>query len=208
LIGTTSLPSGEGPFTLRVRAAVDAQRLLHLRVWRGPEIAGDDEAENTEGNGADRAIDDALWAVWLVALHAWIGGGGSPLSETPARWMPDLGLVLALSLLARVEVADAPWIALVAAFTRAAFSAEPPIVLLTGFLGIVLLALVARSAVELTGPLWRALAALVLVFTFDLWLAFAHSMRLPVGSESVPFSMFAAWPAAISSVHRSRTCPA
>lgn len=140
-----------------------------------------------------------VWAVWLFALHAWIGGGGSPLSETPARWMPDLGLVLALSLLARVEVADAPWIALVAAFTRAAFSAEPPIVLLTGFLGIVLLALVARSAVELTGPLWRALAALVLVFTFDLWLAFAHSMRLPVGSESVPFSMFAAWPAAISS---------
>lgn len=140
-----------------------------------------------------------VWAVWLFALHAWIGGGGSPLTDTPARWMPDLGLVLALSLLARAEVSDAPWIALIAAFARAAFSSEPPIVLLTGFLGIVLLALVARSAVELTGPLWRALAALLLVFVFDLWLAFAHSMRLPVGFESVPFSVFASWPAALSS---------
>lgn len=60
LIGTTSLPSGEGPFTLRVRAAVDAQRLLHLRVWRGPEIAGDDDAENSAENAAERAVDDAL----------------------------------------------------------------------------------------------------------------------------------------------------
>ena len=34
-IGTTLLPCGEGPFTLRVHAAVDAQRLLHLRVWHG-----------------------------------------------------------------------------------------------------------------------------------------------------------------------------
>jgi hypothetical protein len=58
LIGTTSLPSGAGPFTLRVRAAVDAQRLLHLRVWRGPEIAGENDDERIEANGAEVSADE------------------------------------------------------------------------------------------------------------------------------------------------------
>jgi hypothetical protein len=133
----------------------------------------------------------AVWAVWLFALQAWLGREASA-----ARWLPDLGLVLALSLLARAEVTDAPILAFVAALARSAFSAEPPLVLLTGFLLLVFLALAARTTIELSGPAWRAFTAFVLVLVFDAWLGFAHAMRAPSGAG---VALVVAWPAALSS---------
>jgi hypothetical protein len=132
------------------------------------------------------------WAVWAFALEGRLASGGS-------RWVPDIGLVLALSVMARAEVGDTPILALLAALARSCFGPEPPIVLLAGFMGIVALAIAARTTVELSGPFWRTIAALVLVLVFNAWLELARGMRNPameVGHTSV---VLAALPAAIAS---------
>lgn len=135
----------------------------------------------------------AVWATWSFALEGWLAGGSG------ARWVPDIGLVLALSVLARAEASDALWIASIAAIARAAFGSEPPVVLLTGFAIVVFLALTARRAVEISGAPWRAVLALVLVLVFDAWLAVAQSMRSDGAEPLHVAALLASWPAAITS---------
>lgn len=134
----------------------------------------------------------AAWATWSFALEGVLGGATS-------RWIPDIGLVLALSVIARAEAADAPILALIAAIARSAFGPEPPIVLLTGFGGVVFLALAARTTVELTGPVWRTVLALVIVMVFDAWLAFAQALRTDSIDTPGIRTLAATLPVAISS---------
>ncbi|MBK7875719.1 MAG: hypothetical protein IPJ77_08205 [Planctomycetes bacterium] len=118
------------------------------------------------------------WLVWLHALQAWLGSGGS-------AWVPDLALVLVFSLVARIEPKDAPGIVLVAVVARAALAVDPGAALAAGLLGLVLLELLARGLFELTAPAWRALFAGALVFAFDAWLAGLHALHAGIGP--VPF---------------------
>lgn len=133
-----------------------------------------------------------VWAVWAFAIEGHLANGGS-------RWVPDIGLVLALSVMARADAADSPVLALLAALARACFAPEPPIVLLAGFMGIVFFALAARTTVELAGPLWRTIAALVFVLAFNAWLAFARGMRDPSVDVAHMSAIFQALPVAITS---------
>ena len=138
-----------------------------------------------------------VWSVWSFALQGALGGGGSA-----GRWTPDLGLVLALSLLARLDARDAPWLVLCVALARATLGIEPPIVLLAGVGLVVALALTARSVVELASPLWRAVVATALVFVFDAWLILVHHVRagtFAAGEGAATLDLFAAWPVALSS---------
>jgi len=114
----------------------------------------------------------AVWCSWCFALQA---RAAASLSATPL--LPDLGLVLALSVLARLEERDLPILALIVALSRSAFSSEPAVALLAGTLGVALLAMAVRSVVELTGPLWRAVTTGALVAAFDLWLVGAGAPR-------------------------------
>jgi hypothetical protein len=114
----------------------------------------------------------AVWSTWAFALQARLTAGSGS-----AAFVPDVGLVLALSLLARLEERDLPILAVVVALTRSAFSSEPAIALLAGTLGLSLLAMAVRSVVELTGPLWRTITTAALVAAFDLWLAGAGAPR-------------------------------
>ncbi len=136
----------------------------------------------------------AAWITWFFALQARLSAGSSA-----APWVPDLGLVLSLSLLARLEEREAPVLALVLALSRSAFSSEPAVALLAGSLGLVLLALAARSVVELTGPLWRALITGGLVLAFDLWLALVQAARSPDAIGRLPVGAGALLAAALSS---------
>jgi hypothetical protein len=132
------------------------------------------------------------YCAWLFALEGWLGAGSR-------SWMPDLGLVLALSVLARAEVADAPFVALAAAFARTAFGPEPPMVVLTGSLVVAFLALAARQSIELTRPLWRTLAALLLVLVFDAWLGLAQAIRSGGDEPLRAAVLVSAWPVAVTS---------
>jgi hypothetical protein len=131
-----------------------------------------------------------VWAVWLFALHAWLGGSDG------SRWMPDLGLVFVLVLMARSEARDLPWMAFLAALARSTFSPEPPLVLFTGFFGVLFALLLVRGAVELSRPTWRALTAFVAVLGFDLWLGLAHAART---SDVRALEALSAWPSAVLS---------
>lgn len=133
-----------------------------------------------------------IWATWCFALQGVLGHGSS--------WMPDLGLVLALSLLAHLESGDAPVAALLASLARAAVGVEAPVPLLAGFLLVFALALCVRSVVELSNPLWRALCAGALVFAFQAWLALVHEVRLgSAGLAGAGFAPLAPLPAALTS---------
>lgn len=133
-----------------------------------------------------------VWAGWAFALQGWLQRGGSD-------WVPDIGLVLALSVMARAEVADTPVLALLAAVARSAFGPEPPIVLLAGFMLVVFLALAARTTVELAGPLWRTITALAFVLILNAWFGFARGMREPLGDPLQASLAYAALPTAFVS---------
>lgn len=135
-----------------------------------------------------------VWAAWLFALHGWLAG-----ESALARWIPDLGLVLTLSVIARLEARNAPICAVLAALARASFGIEPPVVVLAGFFGVAALALTARSVVELSAPVWRGVVSGLLVLAFDAWLSFAHHVRLQETASDLPVRAFAAWPAASTS---------
>jgi hypothetical protein len=135
-----------------------------------------------------------VWATWMFALQSTLGSGSDA-----SRWIPDFGLVLALSLLARLDAPDVPLCALLTALARSACSVEPNVALCAGVMGIFALALAARSVVELTGPVWRTVAAGVLVFAFDLWLMLVHRERSSAHSISIDLALGALWPAAIAS---------
>jgi hypothetical protein len=135
-----------------------------------------------------------VWATWMFALQSSLSSGSGA-----SRWIPDFGLVLALSLLARMDADDFPLCALLTVVARAASSIEPNVALCAGVMGVFALALAVRSVVELTGPVWRTLAAGVLVLAFDAWLMLVHHQHLKIQSIEVGLSLARAWPAAVAS---------
>lgn len=132
------------------------------------------------------------WLVWLHALQAVIASGGT-------AWVPDLALVLLVSVVARIEPKDAPGVVIVALLARAALAVEHGAALAAGLLGLVLLELLARNLLELTQPLWRALFAGAVVFLFHAWLAALHALHGGAGSSSFAHTLAALLPAALLS---------
>jgi hypothetical protein len=127
------------------------------------------------------------WLSWSFAFQARLAAASSA-----GPFVPEIGLVLSIAVLSRLDEREAPVLALVLAIARFPYSAEPAIALLAGALGLCLLGLAMRSVVELTGPLWRSVAAAALVASFDLWLAVVRSSwpstvpaELPLGFGSL-----------------------
>lgn len=147
----------------------------------------------------------AIWAVWLVAVQALATG-----TRGLGPYVPDLGLVLALSLVARGRPEDVAPLALLFALARASFAVDPPFAILAGAAGVLVLARAMRSVVETHGPLLRTLVAGACALLFDAWLIAVHHVRhealwSPGGTGgiggtggSVAEALLAAWPAAAS----------
>jgi len=128
-----------------------------------------------------------VWLSWSFAFQARLASASSG-----GPFVPEIGLVLALAVLSRLDEREVPLLALLVALARLPYSGESVVALLAGALGLCLLGLAMRSVVELTGPLWRTVATALLVAVFDLWLAVVHSARpsgaaagLPVGLGSL-----------------------
>jgi hypothetical protein len=134
------------------------------------------------------------WLTWSFALQARFSA-----ASAAGPFVPEIGLVLALAVLARLDDREAPILALVLALSRLAFCGEPVTAIFAGSLGLVLLALAVRSVVELTGPLWRTVTTAALVAVFDLWLALAHGARPVGGAAGVPVGFGSLLAAAFSS---------
>ncbi|MEY2785210.1 MAG: hypothetical protein RL277_1420 [Planctomycetota bacterium] len=130
---------------------------------------------------------------WL-ALFVWLLLALLAQSALGGRWMPDLCLVLLISLAARMEEREAALAALLAAFVRASFTGEGWIVAGAGLLGAVLLVLSVRSFLEVSAPLYASLMMFALVFAvsgFGWLAAAARAYWAQAGSVAGPAS--AAW---------------
>jgi hypothetical protein len=113
-----------------------------------------------------------VWAVWLVALQSL---AASPTG--PGRFVPELALVLALSVLSRADARDLPWLVLAVALARGAYAVDPLPAVLVGAAGALMLALAVRSMIETTGIVLRTLIAGACVYVFDLWLIAVHELE-------------------------------
>jgi hypothetical protein len=132
------------------------------------------------------------WLVWIQALQAlWSRHGG--------LFVPDLGLVLVFSVLARLEAKNAPWIVLVALVARAALAVEPAVALASGFALVVALVLFVRGAFELTMATWRALFCGLAVLVFDGWLVLVQHVRGQAEGASLVLALLALVPVALTS---------
>lgn len=120
------------------------------------------------------------WLSWSFAFQARLAAASSG-----GPFVPEIGLVLAIAVLSRLDERESPILALVLALARLPYSAEPAVALLAGALGLCLLGLAMRSVVELTGPLWRTVAAGALVVCFDLWLAVVHASKASASASGL-----------------------
>ena len=138
-----------------------------------------------------------LWAVWIYALQAFFA------AASWSAWVPDVGLVLLLSLAARFPSADIPLIGLCVGVARASISVDAAASVLAASLGAVGMARGVRSVIEIKSPPVAGLLAFVVALCVHVWLAWVHEVR--IASElaaSAPPRLFGfwsqAWPCALS----------
>jgi hypothetical protein len=117
----------------------------------------------------------SVWAVWIFALQAALGR--SPALGSIGPWVPDVGLVLALALAARLPTRDLPWVGLCVGLARASLSVDPPAAVIAGYLGAVAVARAFRSVIEIKSPPAIGLLAFVLALGLAGWLGLVHAQR-------------------------------
>ena len=118
------------------------------------------------------------WLVFLV-WNTWFYAVSGRLAAEPwGAWFPDLGLVLLLGLEPRLSARNARLAAILAATARAAFTADPAMAVLAGYLGAVGLARALRGVVEADRALPCALFTGVAALFFGFFLSLVRSARL------------------------------
>jgi hypothetical protein len=138
----------------------------------------------------------ALFFVWAVSLA---GLQGIFARHATSAWVPHIALVFAVLVLARCEVGDLARLALLTAFALAATSGEAPIVLLTGVVGALLVALTVRGALELSGPFGRTLATALGAGVFQTWIVVARDVRASEHGVDFAAALHTALPVALAS---------
>lgn len=108
-----------------------------------------------------------VWGAWLFAFQGLLAS-----SPSLAAWTPEGGVLLLFALTCRAAPPRARWAALWLALLRTAFSADPPLAILAGYLGFVGACHLVRGALELDRPLVRAvIACLGAALLARLWTA-------------------------------------
>lgn len=114
----------------------------------------------------------AVWTAWLFALQGWLASSGL------GPWAPETGLVLLCIVGERVTRRRALVAALWIACVRIAFSADPPVAILAGYLGVAFAHQLLGSAIALDHPLVRALFSFAALLVLASFLGFARSLEL------------------------------
>jgi hypothetical protein len=136
-----------------------------------------------------------LWATWLEALQ------GLLLSQPLlARWVPDLSLVLLLTLASRLEVHDLPRVALAVAAGRLAVSIEPAPAVLAAMLGTVLVVRSLRSMVEVRESLARTLIAFAAALVLARWHTLVAETRALSAAGLHAASLGRSWEASLGAL--------
>jgi len=135
-----------------------------------------------------------LTSIALFALQGFLAAPGR-LGE----WTPDLGVVLLISWGARMAPGRAEVSALIVAWARSAFSADPFPVLAAGYLGVALLAGLLRRGIEVDLALPRFLLAGACAWGLSQLAigARSHVLAGGPGFSSVPVGVLRLWPGAL-----------
>ncbi len=135
-----------------------------------------------------------LYGTWLLAFQGWLA---RPQHLGP--WTPDLGLVLLVALGARLTPPRTRIASLLVALSRAAFSADPPLALCAGYLGVAGASSFLRAGIQVDGPLSRSLLTAVFAFVLAcLWIG-ARAVALAASPLAASSELPVPWPVALSS---------
>lgn len=116
----------------------------------------------------------ALWSVWLLAVQGWLAAGA-----LPSPWVPDLGVVLLVSVAARAPLGAALGAAAVVALARSALSADPLPALLAAHMLLAFAAVGVAGAVDADRPVVRVLVSGLAAAALALWLSHTAELRAP-----------------------------
>jgi len=145
-----------------------------------------------------------LWAVWIYAFQAYFA------AASWSAWVPDVGLVLMLSLAARLPSTDVPLVGVCIGVAGAAVSIDPSAGVLAAALGAVAIARGVRSVIEIKSPPVAGLLAFVVSLCVQFWLAWVHTTRIALElGASAPASdgLWAqAWPSALTTALVAMSC--
>jgi len=137
-----------------------------------------------------------LWAVWLYGFQAFFA------AASWSAWVPDVGLVLMLSLAARLPNAEVPRVGVCVGLAGAAVSVDPAAAVLAAALGAVAIARGVRSVIEIKSPPVAGLLAFTASLGVQFWLARVHGARiaLELGAAAPASGEFwtQAWPRALT----------
>jgi hypothetical protein len=144
-----------------------------------------------------------VWSAWLAALQ-----GGLVSSRVFGAWVPDLGLVLLVGLAARIPRARARPLALAIAAVRVAFSTDPPLAILAGYLAAAEALVALRGIVEVDRLLPRALAAGLAALGLAAFWTLARGQELALRGLAAPGSPLGpgAWASAAATATAAALC--
>jgi hypothetical protein len=144
-----------------------------------------------------------VWSAWIFAFQ-----GLCAARMQSSSWVPDIGLVLLLSLAARLTHQDLPKAALVIAIARCAVSIDAPVAVIAAYCGAVALARALRGVFEIGGALPRTLLAGASAWLVTAWLAIVHDLRdarlamhtsgTPPDIDELAHALTTSWPPALS----------
>lgn len=136
----------------------------------------------------------ALWAVWFTVATALLVA----LGPAPA-WVPDLLLVVLVSVSTRASLERARLCALLFALFRAALGSDPLAAVAAGYLAWVEFQARLARVFDLQAALARGTLAVIAGWLVGAWLLFVRSQRAPLPMDPGGEGAFAAaWPAALS----------
>lgn len=114
------------------------------------------------------AVQLALIGVFVGLLPALPG----EVVGTVRAAVPDLATLLLVAAVGRLSSRDLLWIAVVVALGRSAFTAAPPLAVLSGSLATALLGDALRTVAELDRPFLRIVSAGLGALVYGYWLLF------------------------------------
>ena len=122
-----------------------------------------------------------VWSAWLLALQGLFAARAAV-----GAWTPDLGLVLLLGLGAGLGRRQAVLAALIVAGARTAFTSDPPLAVLVGYLAVIGVAGWLRGVLEIDRPLARVLVAAVLTLVLAAYWSLASRIALGPDALALP----------------------
>lgn len=113
-----------------------------------------------------------VWTSWITVVQA-VAVGKTPLGP----FTPDLSLLCVFACAVHLHKRDVVPATLVVALARIAFSVDPPLAILSGYLAAALFVRSVRRTADLERPAFALTLVALLELAFSTWLLAVHAVR-------------------------------